>query len=217
MEGPADYALLNGLTVDFLDIPSSLTPTHDLPIASSLDEGEIDDSRLPGIWFREIIPPKVEYITGYEESVGPLLKSCVPLTDKEVEDATNQACFPGRETRKELMFELPILRSDHHHDCEALSCRVEKMKQGPLPHHNVPLEPADEENGGGLEFPRSAKELDKKLMGGLEEGKTLLDKDFVQFLQDTLKTNWTKDDQRDFMESVVDYRGVGPSLYSSKD
>lgn len=208
-----EYARNNGLTIDSL----KLDPWKDLlqrddRIAASIiqtDFGELIESekRLEELAFRSILG-KAEQWSVPAESLALLQQACKPCTDREVAAHMAELCFTETGELKKLKVEPPALRSDHQADCRRLNRRVKAFQKVPLPDHHLPLHPVDVEQGEGLEFPESARKGDETLMKGLSKEKIEVTEETLMFLIQSLKANWSDDEQRELMEDISTYTGV---------
>jgi hypothetical protein len=119
-----------------------------------------------------------------------------------------ELCFSETAELKKLKTEEPALRSDHHADCRSLERRVKAFQKVPLPNHHLPLHPVDVEQGEGLEFPESARKGDEALMKSISKETIEVTKDTLMFLVQSLKADWSDNEQRELMENISTYTGV---------
>ncbi|KAK3339175.1 hypothetical protein B0H65DRAFT_292439 [Neurospora tetraspora] len=205
-----EYARYHGLTVDSLKLdPWKGLLERDVCIAATLIQtefGELIESKRPleELAFRPILG-KAEQWSVSAESLTLLQQVCKPCTDREVAGHMEELCFT--ELRK-LKVEQPALRSDHQSDCRRLERRIKAFQKVPLPDHHLPLHPVDVEQGEGLEFPESARKGDEALMKSLSKETIEVTKDTLMFLVQSLKADWSDDEQRDLMESISTYTGL---------
>lgn len=208
-----EYARHHGLTVDSL----RLDPWKDLlerddRIAATLiqtDFGELIESQKPleELAFRPILG-KAEQWSVSAESLALLQQVCKPCAEQEVADHMAKLCFVETAELKKIKVELPALRSDHPSDCRKLKRRIKAFQEVPLPDHHLPLHPVDVEQGEGLDFPESAQKGDEELMKSLSKETIEVTKDTLMFLVQSLKADWSDDEQRELMEDVSTYAGV---------
>ena len=208
-----EYARRNGLTIDSLKLdPWNSVLERDDRIAATLtqtDFGELIESekRLDELAFRPILG-KAEQWSVSAESLTLLQQVCKPCTDREVADHMAELCFTQTGELKKLKVEPPVLRSDHQADCRRLERRVKAFQKVPLADHHLPLHPVDIEQGEGLEFPESARKGDEALMKSLSKETVEVTKDTLMFLVQSLKADWSDDEQRELMEEFSTYAGV---------
>ncbi|KAK3400039.1 hypothetical protein B0T20DRAFT_452169 [Sordaria brevicollis] len=208
-----EYARRHGLTVDSL----RLDPWKDLlerddRIAATLiqtDFGELVESQKPlqELAFRPILG-KAEQWSVPAESLVLLQQVCKPCTDQEVADHMAGLCFTKTAELKKLKVEQPALRSDHPSDCRRLERKFKAFQQVPLSDHRLPLHPVDIEQGEGLGFAKSARKSDEALMKSLSKETIEVTKDTLMFLIQSLKADWSDDEQRELMEDVSTHAGL---------
>ncbi|KAJ4421179.1 hypothetical protein N0V85_000271 [Neurospora sp. IMI 360204] len=217
-----EYARYHGLTVDSLKLdPWKGLLERDACIAATLIQtefGELIESRKPleELAFRPILG-KAEQWSVSAGSLTLLQQVCKPCTDREVADHMAELCFSETAELRKLKVEQPALRSDHQADCRRLERRVKAFQKVPLPDHHLPLHPVDVEQGEGLEFPESARKGDEALMKSLSKETIEVTKDTLMFLVQSLKADWSDDEQRELMENISTYPGPEPEYFVPDD
>ncbi|EGS21790.1 uncharacterized protein CTHT_0036580 [Thermochaetoides thermophila DSM 1495] len=107
-----------------------------------------------------------------------------------------------------LKLEPPLLYSDHTLDCRRLARQVRNFMKDPLPDISLPLEPYDVEQGQGLEFPRALVEADKEQTKSVENEKLNVTRDILWYISQTIKSDWTEENQQQLYESAAGYPGL---------
>ena len=210
------YARYHELTIDsrfdhplehfvLADERIALTVTHSADPDELLEQP--DDGQLKECLFRPIISTKEQWKLS-AASLSLLQEACKPCKEKDVEDLKAEVCGAEAAELKRLKVELPLLRSDEVADCRKLERRVKAFRQDKLSDHRLPLHPVDVEKGEGVEFPKSARLQDERLMEGVERETLEVKKDTLGFLMKCLRAEWTDKDQQNYIESVSTYDGV---------
>lgn len=206
------YARYNGLTIDSLILDWSELVDHDQYISSTIADiapGQlIEDAQLQECLFRAIIPAPEQWQMPVA-SLQILQPACRGYKEEEVADLASQQCLSETLKWRSLKLEVPALRSDHGIDCRRLARRVKAFLKEQLPDHRLPLHPSDVDKGEGLQFPKSMNELDREQMRTIEKEHLEVERDTLLYLMRTLKTDWTDEEQREFFESLSDYKKVG--------
>jgi len=194
------YARLHGLSVNYLAEP--LPTSHIETFREHIPEGLTEDTHLPNI----DLPVHVnlqETLTLDKRATEFLHSANSGLTTlEELEDII----FPLLDTcqTKKLRLETPLLRTDHESDFRSFArWESSHFKDGCLP-----WEPLDDEMDVGLGWPRSLKGLPVKLLKELRSEKIEMQKDTLFYLQATIKSNWTSENDKKMWESATSYKRV---------
>lgn len=213
-----EYARDSGLTIDSLLFDWSRLVDHDPSIASTVADiapGQlIEDGELQECLFRAIIPAPEQWQMPVA-SLQILQQVCGRCKDEDVAALASQQCLSETLKWKGLKLEPPELRSDHGIDCRQLARRVKVFLKEQLPEHRLPLHPSDPEQGEGLEFSRNMGEMDREQMRIVEKENLEVHKDTLVYLMQSLKSNWTDEEQQELVESLSDYGKVGGTLPKS--
>ncbi|KAK4134507.1 hypothetical protein BT67DRAFT_379454 [Trichocladium antarcticum] len=207
-----EYARDSGLTIDSLLFDWPRLVDHDPSIASTVADiapGQlIEDGELQECLFRAIIPAPEQWQMPVA-SLQILQQVCGRCKDEDVAALASQQCLSETLTWKGLKLEPPELRSDHGIDCRQLAHRVKVFLKEQLPEHRLPLHPSDPEQGEALEFSRNMAEMDREQMRTVEKENLEVHRDTLVYLMQSLKSNWTDEEQQEFVESLSDYEKLG--------
>ncbi|KAJ4289464.1 hypothetical protein N0V88_006945 [Collariella sp. IMI 366227] len=207
-----EYARCNGLTIDSLLFDWQQLVEHDPAIISTvadLDSGHlIERVQLQECLFRTILPTPEQWHMS-AASLQILHQVCGRRKDEELAELAAQQCFLETKKWKSFKLDAPALRSDHGTDCRRLARRVKTLLREPLPDHGLPLDPVGIANGEGLEFPSNLTQSDADQVRVIMEESLEITRDTLVYLMQSLKSNLTDDEQRDFVASVSTYQGVG--------
>ena len=211
-----EYARYSGLTTDsHLLFDWSKLVSHDPCIASTFDHlppGQlIEKAQLQECLFRAIIPAPEQWQMPVA-SLQLLHQVCIACKEQDLRDLASQQCFSETLRYRALKLDVPALRSDHAIDCGRLARRVKAFLKEPLPNHRLPLHPSDIEKGEGLEFPQSTREKGREQMSAVENEHLEVNKDTLVYLMQSLKSEWTEEDQRGLYAGVSNYVKVGNGL-----
>jgi hypothetical protein len=205
------YARCNGLTIDSLLFDWPQLIDHDHAISSTLADLEpgqlIEGPQLQECLFRAIIPTSEQWQLP-ATSLKVLQEVCTRHKDDEVAGLTSQQCFLETLKWKSLKLEAPVLRSDHGTDYRQLARRVKAFLKEPLSDHRLPLHPVDIDSGEGLEFPKNLAEKDRQQMKMAEGESFGVSKDTLVYLMQSLKSDLSDADKREFVENLSTYEGV---------
>ncbi|KAK3318992.1 hypothetical protein B0H66DRAFT_575586 [Apodospora peruviana] len=211
-----EYARCNGLTIDCLSNRWPGLVDHDEAIATTLTKTEpgelIELQDLQECLFRPIIPMPDHWQVPLG-SLKLLGETCKPCKEGEIVRLTTQLCFPWTSESKTLKIEPPILQSDHDADCQHLARKVEAYLAGPLPDHRLPLHPTDVDKDEGLKFPTRARIGNELVMKSLGRETIKVNRKTLAVLVHNLKAEWTSADQKEFVEGLWTYNGLGCSGY----
>lgn len=206
------YARCNRLTIDSRHFDWAELVDSDPAIASTvaaLAPGQLFEggSQLRECLFRAIIPAPEQWQMP-AASLRILHQVCKGPLGADVAELAAQECFSETLRCARLRLEAPCLRSDHGIDCRRLARKVKAFLEVQLPDHRLPLHPSDADKGEGLAFPRSLGEMDREQMKAVAKENLAVNRDTLVYLTQCLKSGWTEEEQRDFVESVATYQGV---------
>jgi Sialic acid synthase len=212
-----EYARLHGLTVDSLFFDWTELIDNDPIIAPSVIElgpGElIEGPELEECEFRPIIPEPEQWNISIG-SLKLLQQTCRECEERQIKEIFLAECLSTTLELASLKLEPPLLYSDHTLDCRRLARQVRNFMKDPLPDISLPLESYDVEQGQGLEFPRALVEADKEQTKSVENEKLNVTRDILWYISQTIKSDWTEENQQQLYESAAGYPGVG---FSSRD
>lgn len=195
------YARLHGLSVNHLDEPPPTS--HILELQEHIPEGMADDRDLPQI----DLPPYIntQETLALDKRGAELLRTASNgLTTKEELEDTLFPLLDTCQTKKQRL-ETPLLRTDHDSDIRSFATWDNShLKDGCLP-----WEPLDDEMDVGLEWPNRLKGLPTMMMREIESEKIEMQKDTMIYLQATIKSEWTAEDEGKVWESATSYNRVG--------
>ncbi|KAK4465774.1 hypothetical protein QBC42DRAFT_303042 [Cladorrhinum samala] len=207
-----EYARCNGLTVDSCTDPWLCLIQSDTAVASTLTPVEpgqlLEDGSLQECYFRPIIAASEQWELP-PQSLAVLQDALKRPKVDELADLMDNLCFIERNKDRQLRLEPPLLRTDHEADCRRLTKRATSFRKAQLLDHRLPIEPADTAKGEGLEFSSVSIVEDKMLMASVEDEKLNMDHNDFNYLVDTLKADWTIDDQKNLLGSTYPYHGLG--------
>lgn len=202
------YARFSGLTIDSLLFDWSCLVETDVFIASTvanIEPGQlIEDDKLQECLFRAIIPAPEQWQMPVA-SLQILQQVCRGCKVEDIADLTSQQCLLETLKWRSLKLDAPELLSDHGTDCRRLARRVKAFLKEQLPEHRLPLHPSDVGKGEGLEFPLSMREMDREQMEIVEKEGLEVNRDTLMYLMQSLKSDWTGEEQREFVESISGY------------
>lgn len=212
----ADYLRSLGLTVAYedtfqrwmLDEPRKLvSPSEDSTGITSWDG-------LPGC----SIPSRVSAPEKWEvrgRSLALLQDVCKRQSGSEVEGRILQIRKRAEANSiRRMKLELPVLRTDNEIDLRRHRRRIGAAREVHLSDHHLPLEPCDEEEDEGLEFPPQAYAADRNIVRSVEDERMEISKHSFKTLLKYLKPDWTEADQGTMLRSLVRYEGVRSCLLS---
>lgn len=206
-EGPADYAIRNGLTIDYRTPIAPLLA--DDPVLSAAAEPVHDDAALPRCYFRNIIP-ETGTIRVTSQAVAQLIYDSIhPYRDEHIQDLVAKVAIPV--DRKKFKLDPPVFRDDHQLSLRRLSDTIQEFSALDLRQHGLPLEPVDVEADEGLALPQRAKNLAEDLMNP-RASKIVWTKSFTEYLSHIVSWKWTNGDQAKLWDDIVRYRGVSMHL-----
>ena len=197
---PLEYARKNKLSRNHLEAPVFG------PSIERLKKGGTeltDDSHLPQ--FELTANVNADERLTISKYAAKLIAS---VSCEESSDWVDNAMLQMIDTRKckNLKVELPLLRSDHETDCKKFSRRDGfEIK---LEDVVLPLEMVDEINNGGLGFSPIMWNREVEILEVLKKEKLEVTRDTMKYLTNTLKSDWTEEDERRIWHSVRIYKKV---------
>lgn len=195
-----EYARQNGLCRDHFNEPYLISKADGF---ENCQVGLTDDSHLPR--FELAANVNTDERLTISKDAALLIDS---IARKESSEWVESAMLRMIDTRKYRNFrpELPLLRSDHETDCkmfaqkESFEIKLQDIK--------LPLEIVDEDNNGGLTFSPDLWVKGAEILESIKKEKLEVSKDTLVHLQNTLKNDWTDQDQEKIWESVHKYKRV---------
>lgn len=109
---------------------------------------------------------------------------------------------------RRLKLELPTLQTDNEMDYRVYSRTVKTAREARLRDHHLPLEPVRIELDEGLEFPTWMYEVGDMVAAAAAEESFDTGVIALERLTDSLKSDWTIANERELLESEVNYHGV---------
>lgn len=209
----AEYLRSLGLTVAYEDTFQRwmLDEPRKLVSASEDPTGLTPCIGLPACF----IPPKVSAPEKWEvrgKSLALLHDVCKRQSEAEVDGLINQIRKQVEANNiRGMKIELPVLRTDNDTDLRRYTRRISATREVHLSDHHLPLEPCDEEQDEGLEFPKQAYAADRKITQSVENEKIEISRQSFEALVKYSKADWTEADQDVMRRRHVKYQGVWSS------
>lgn len=200
---PLEYARKHGLSRDYLKEPYLIS---NLDVFGDYQDGLTDDSHFPQ--FKLTTNVNTDERLSISKDATLLIAS---VSREETSGFVDNAILRMIESRKRknILLELPLLKSDHETDCNEFA-----QKGGfeiKLQNVKLPLEVVDEKNNGGLGFSPSLWNQGTKILENLKREKLEVSKDTLVYLQNIFKNDWTEEDKNGMWASVHIYKRVSAS------
>lgn len=200
---PLEYARQNGLARNYLsDAMTSFRNINNI-IMQHVESPIDDDPNLPIF----SLGPEIrleERMTLTQDAAKLLSAIARPESIESINLATSISLDVRR--RKKLKLELPLLKSDHERDCKEFARRdTFEIK---LQDIKLPLELIDEEKGEGLGWPRSLRAYGQEIIDQAKKEKIMVKRDTMTFIQNSVRIEWTTDDENGLWASEQKYKRV---------
>ncbi|KAI1322293.1 hypothetical protein F5Y16DRAFT_416125 [Xylariaceae sp. FL0255] len=197
---PYQYALKNGLTVDFTRQALSLAQS----LGASLPHAErlISDASLPQLQIPAENLDFHEQLDAPKQFAAWLHRTLAGIKDNEI--TRPEPIKSQYEIRKNLQatlkLELPALSSDPDYDCREFAGMIREQRQPRISPTVFPSERLDIDNDEGLEFPAAAYHFAQMLSHSIRTEKLDVRKAAIFSLAQALQTEWTESDQHKLLE-----------------
>lgn len=199
-ESVLKYARFHGLTSDYSREKTAIS-LPDPPADLSADLEDPPQS----IPFEVPKPFTTREIWAVDKDAALLLKSVIALAGDFDADNVQQ---PDVHRMRDLKLEMPILRSD----CELDMMKFRRKAHRDTPTVPLPLEPADEEDDEGFDWPTGYKTLSAQFEARARSEKLDMTKEHLRCLQNMLMDTFTAEDQEAMTNAELAYLRVGRSL-----
>ncbi|RFU32900.1 hypothetical protein B7463_g3463, partial [Scytalidium lignicola] len=199
---PHEYALLNGLALNYLSssVPSAHLRELQKNIPPTSDNQDLDQVTIT----HPSISPDVDPYLTVSREVLTLLTSiekanCDP-------DNLDDFVLPLLEESivRRSRIDSPLLRSDHEADYREFACKHDFEID--LADIKLPMEIVDEDKNEGLIWPSRYANLSFGIIEDLKEEKIIVMRDTLRYLQTTLKVVYNKEDGKSFWEGETRYQ-----------
>lgn len=195
-----EYARLHGLSHNHLIDP---TPTAILDaLQMNVDDGLIDDLHL-----KQLKLPH-DYSMHERLTVSKDGARLLAWAMHHEDEATGNIVhtISGNSTFKYMRLELPLLSSDHESDVTRFAKR--EAFEPHLEDVRLPLEVLNVEKDEDLNFSPEMWNLSAKTLDGLKKERISATKESLQYIQSSIRSDWTDSDESELWEGLQNYTRV---------
>jgi hypothetical protein len=203
-----EYARLNGLARNHLTEPFPFSVFHRLQ--ENIDDGLTDDAHLQQLDLLTDFSVS-ERLTVSKDGAQLIASVLYPESDESID--TVVLSMLGSTELKKMRIELPLLRTDHGSDVKEFARRDTFEPQ--LKDVRFPLEVLDSDRFEGLEFPSALWNLGAETMEELRKEKLLVTRESLQYIQNSIKDDWTDADEKELWRSTQEYVRVSERSFHS--
>lgn len=210
----ADYLLSRGVTVSYEDVFQHWMLDEPRKLVKSLDDltGITSKDDLSKCFIPSVISTPEKWQVN-DKPLALLQDVCTRRSESDAEDYVRQIRErTAANSVRQIKFELPVLRTDNEIDLRKYKREISNARKVHLCDHHLPLDPCDDEQDEGLEFPPQSYGTDMEILQSVEDEKIQISKASFQTLLTHLKADWTQADQDNMLMTQVKYKGVCTSL-----
>lgn len=194
-----EYARAHGIATDYITAFEPLAVIQDLQRKHDTDliqDRHLTQLNLPECSFHERLT------VDKDAAMVLAAVSMIGTKTKEMEDIlSSQLDF---QSAKKFRVELPLLKSDHEHDCNAYT----KRRQIRLEEIHLPPEILDKEKDESIEWSQQALSLPASMLQKMEHETLVVSKTTLGDLVHYLNDDWNNEDEGAIRDLALPYKRV---------